>query len=187
MTHTAADRTRPPLTGDERFLLTAFLDFHRATPRLKCAELDILAGQDDPATPTGQPTPPSTGLPGHRLLPSPLVSPIAVVAHLRWMEQFWCEVVLGGQSVRLAHAADDAQLAYEVPQGSTLEQVLDDYDRQCETSRRILAGLDLDHQVLWHGRPTSVRWVFLRLIEETARHNGHLDALHELISGAPAE
>lgn len=166
MTH-ISERTRPPLTGDERALLTGFLDFHRATPRLKCAELSTAAAQ--------------------RVLPTPLVSAVAVIAHLCWMERFWCEVVFGGRSVRARHVEEDGQAAFAVPEGATLEQVLDDYDLQCETSRRILAGLHLDHQVLWHERPTSVRWVFLHLIEETARHNGHLDALHELISGAPGE
>ncbi|WP_405378936.1 MULTISPECIES: mycothiol transferase [Streptomyces] len=39
--------------------------------------------------------------------------------------------------------------------------------------------------VLWHptALPINLRWVILHLIEETSRHNGHLDVVRELVDG----
>jgi len=33
------------------------------------------------------------------------------------------------------------------------------------------------------GRPITLRWILFHLVEETARHNGHLDILRELADG----
>jgi hypothetical protein len=37
------------------------------------------------------------------------------------------------------------------------------------------------------GRTFSLRWVYLHMIEEYARHNGHADLLRERIDGATGE
>jgi hypothetical protein len=37
------------------------------------------------------------------------------------------------------------------------------------------------------GKPFTLRWVMLHLIEETARHAGHADLLREAIDGAVGE
>jgi hypothetical protein len=159
------ERSRPPLTGDERTLLTGFLDFHRDTVRIRCAELAMI--------PADQPGPE----------PPPLVRPVELVAHLRWLEHFWCEVVLGDKPGKAPYTEHYPADTFRVYDDTTLPKVLAGYERQCETSRRILADLSLDHEVQWHDRKTNVRWVFLHLIEETARHNGHLDAVREVGGG----
>ena len=171
----AIERSRPPLTGDERTLLTGFLDYHRATLRVTCAGL--------------------SDVDSHRaMLSSPLRTAIGLVTHLRWDEHFWCEVVLAGRENRAPNDPFEPGTGFKVPLGpgsgfkvqddATLEQALSDYERQCSVSRQVLDGLELDHEVGWHDRSVSVRWVLIRLIEETARHNGHLDAIRELIDGA---
>ncbi|MFZ0139593.1 MAG: DUF664 domain-containing protein, partial [Aeromicrobium sp.] len=33
-------------------------------------------------------------------------------------------------------------------------------------------------------RPLTARWILLHLIEETARHNGHLDIMREMADGS---
>ena len=33
------------------------------------------------------------------------------------------------------------------------------------------------------GRPVTLRWILFHLVEETARHNGHLDILREMADG----
>lgn len=35
----------------------------------------------------------------------------------------------------------------------------------------------------WFGDTVSMRWVLIHMIEETARHAGHMDILRELIDG----
>lgn len=156
---TTAERHRPPLTGQERTLLTGFLDFHRATIRVTCA------GLSDPES-------------HRRMLAAPMKNAIQLLSHLRWSEHFWCEVVLAGRAQSIH---DDG---FKAGPETTLEQALDDYDQQCALSREIVEGLSLDHEVAWHDRAVSVRWVLFRLLEESARHNGHLDAIRELIDNA---
>jgi len=121
------------------------------------------------------------------MLSSPLRTAIGLVTHLRWDEHFWCEVVLAGRENRAPNGPAEPTgpgTGFKVQDGMTLERALSDYERQCAISRQIIDGLDLDHEVGWHDRTVSVRWVLIRLIEETARHNGHLDAIRELIDGA---
>jgi hypothetical protein len=64
-----------------------------------------------------------------------------------------------------------------------------DYDRQawqqeCDESRRVASAHDLDDAGLTrHGEPCSLRWIYLHMIEEYARHNGHADLIRELVDG----
>ena len=162
---TIAERQRPPLTGDERTLLTGFLDYHRATLAINCAGL---SDRDS-----------------HRELPSPLRTAIQLVRHLCWEEHFWFELVLVGRAGVTADPESRPGGEFKAGPDSTLEAALADYDRPCAASREIVGALDLDHEVRWHDRTVSVRWVLIRLIEETARHNGHLDAIRELVDEHP--
>ena len=55
-------------------------------------------------------------------------------------------------------------------------------------AREIVAGLDLDDIPQPESRnPISVRATMLHMIEETARHLGHLDILRELTDGITGE
>ena len=65
----------------------------------------------------------------------------------------------------------------------SLSRLLDDYDRQCDRSRAIVADHDLDalERYAPEGLPVvSLRWILGHLVQETARHLGHLDLLREL-------
>lgn len=73
-------------------------------------------------------------------------------------------------------------IALDVP----LSQLLDEYDAQSTRYRQLAADLDLDsrsQQTTSNGQTVTLRFVLLHLIEETARHNGHLDILRELADG----
>ena len=50
--------------------------------------------------------------------------------------------------------------------------------------RAATADADLDRTFDNGGSPCSVRWVYLHMVEEYARHNGHADLLRERIDGA---
>ena len=51
----------------------------------------------------------------------------------------------------------------------------------------LVAALDLDTpsrgELGWRTEPVTLRWVLFHLVEETARHNGHIDILRELADG----
>ncbi|WP_443072257.1 mycothiol transferase [Streptomyces sp. WMMC1477] len=64
--------------------------------------------------------------------------------------------------------------------------MLKEYERQCVTSDEVIAAHRLDET----GRhpdfevsAASLRWMLFHMIEETARHAGHLDAVCEFLDG----
>jgi hypothetical protein len=122
-------------------------------------------------------------------------TPIGLIRHLAGAEAMWFQwVVLGTQpQVTWDDGIDDPPYDPEAP--FTTEHssaaVIEQYRRQCETSNEILRSRDLhaallgEHGLDWPDEPiTDLRWVVLHMIEETARHAGHLDAARELLDGA---
>lgn len=66
-------------------------------------------------------------------------------------------------------------------------RVLAEYEDQCARSRRIIAEHDLDTRSKLTdeaGEPFTLRWIVAHMIEETARHLGHIDVLREQWDGA---
>lgn len=39
----------------------------------------------------------------------------------------------------------------------------------------------------WAGNQVTMRWVLIHMVEEVARHAGHLDVMRELIDGATGD
>jgi hypothetical protein len=163
------ERADPVTDAGDRTALEQWLDYHRATVRLKCAGLDEMFARQAPVR------------------TSPLLSPAGLVAHLTDNEQYWFEAVLH-DGPRIAADDDDPDADWVAPEGMLLPELLDRYDAQCARSRELTAGLDLSfvarRQVDPGGRPMTLRWIYLHQIEETARHNGHLDIVRELLDGA---
>lgn len=56
----------------------------------------------------------------------------------------------------------------------------------CDHARRAAGGRDLDETFFhsYRGAQMSVRWVYVHMIQECARHNGHADLLRARIDGA---
>ncbi|MCW2883268.1 MAG: hypothetical protein QOE54_5227 [Streptosporangiaceae bacterium] len=163
-------RIDAPNATDERTMLNAWLDWHRSTVLLKCEDL-------------------SDELAQRPLLPSsPLMTVAGLVSHLRWVEQSWFEQVMLGEPDIGPWTDDDPDKDFKVP-GVPLTRILEDYERQCVRSREIAAALDLDTEAVVErerGRVT-LRWLLLHMIEETARHNGHLDLLREMLDGVTGD
>ena len=62
------------------------------------------------------------------------------------------------------------------------------YDREVEAARSAVADLPLDHVFRTRrGADMDLRWVYVHMIEEYARHNGHADLLRELIDGSTGD
>ncbi|GAB3205878.1 DinB family protein [Marinactinospora thermotolerans] len=163
-------RTSPPPAADERTMLTAWLDWHRTTVRWKCAGLDPTLAAHAP-----WPT-------------SPLMTIAGLLSHLRWMEHHWFEVVMLGLPNRSPCSAEDPDAEWRLGATLPVAALLDDYDAQCARSREITARLELGNAARRRGAPgrppVTLRWVLTHVLEETARHNGHLDLLRESGDGA---
>jgi uncharacterized damage-inducible protein DinB len=153
-------------TAAERPLLETWLDIHRDTVVAKIAGLS----EEDIR---------------RRLVPS-LTTVGGVVKHLRWVETGWFHQLLGARTgdSRRAHARD---WEFTVQPDDTGESLIAEYQAACVRSREAAAAYSLDDEVPHQGMGTvSVRWIYVHLIEETARHAGHLDILREQLEAAKA-
>lgn len=160
-------RKRPPLVADERTQLVGWLDLQRAIVHLKCEGLSEADA--------------------HRsVLPaSPLMTMAGVVSHLRWVENLWFEVLFLGRPAVGPHleGPEDADMMVA---GVPLAQILEEYARQCEASNEIIAAHPLDEPGQHPDFPAAgatLRWMLIHMVEETARHAGHLDAIRESLDG----
>ncbi|NBM21241.1 DUF664 domain-containing protein [Streptomyces sp. GC420] len=124
----------------------------------------------------------------HRsVLPSsPHMTMAGVVSHLRWVEYTWFEMIfLGGPAAgpRFDGGPEDAEMMVE---GVPLARLLGDYERQCAVSNEIIAAHSLDavgRHPDFAASAATLRWMLLHMVEETARHAGHADAVRELLDG----
>ncbi len=152
-------------TGDERQVLEAFLDFLRAMVVRKAqglSEQDVRRRH----------VPSATTLAG-------------LVGHLTVVERNWFERVLAQDPAMAPPSEEDADRSFAVGDDDTVEALIAAYEQACARSRSIAARFPLDHEVP-HEQigPISLRWIYIHMIEETARHAGHADILRELTDGA---
>ena len=163
------ERQRPDWAGSERDQLNGVLDYQRASVHLKCEGLEDSAAR-------------------RTLLPSPLTTIAGVVSHLLWNEHYWMECVLGGRDDEAQCTEEDPDADWRPAADVPLADLLAEYERRCSAARGIVADLDLDAVPGHPGRPPiSVRTAMLHMIEETARHLGHLDVLRELTDGVTGD
>ena len=153
--------------GDERTTLLGFLQRQRDLVAWK-----VEGASDDVLRSVGTPT----GLTVHGL-----------VRHLEHVERSWLrEVFAGEQDLEYAWTDEDPDGELAVPADVTMAQLLEAYaaeSRRCDAV--VAAARDLD--VVAATRPYSLRWILLHLVEETARHLGHLDLLREQADGRTGE
>ena len=162
----ALPRQRPPKVADERTQLLGWLDLQRAIVPWKC---EGLSGAD-----------------AHRaLLPSsPLMTVAGLVSHLRWTEHCWFQVVFldreQGANPQFGSVDDADWQVDDVP----LERLVDVYAAECARSNEVVAAASLD-ALAAHPEfgGATLRWILHHVLEETARHVGHLDLLREQLDG----
>jgi uncharacterized damage-inducible protein DinB len=158
-----------PAAFDDRTVLLTMLDYVRDTVAAKCRGL---SDADAHRTP----------LPG-----SPLMSIAALVSHLRWVEHHWIEVVALDRPDQGPWTDDDPDREMRIAADIPIDALLADYADACARHRSAIEGIDLDAASLgtlpWRTEPLTLRWILMHLIEETARHNGHIDLLRELADG----
>jgi len=172
MTWTAPEVTRveQPTDGDERSQLEGWLDYHRDTLLWKCAGLT--ADQLRQAS-----TEPSA------------LTLLGLVRHMAEVERWWFRRAFDGQDLPDIFCTD------EQPDGD-FDNVADadpaadfaTFSDEVRLSRGTSSGRDLDERfVSRRGNSLNLRWIFLHMLEEYARHNGHADLIRERIDGTTGE
>ncbi len=161
-------RTDAPTAWDERTTLLTMLAYVRETTHAKCEGLtDEQSGHAPLAT-------------------SPLTSIGGFVNHLRWVEHSWFETVFLGEPDRGPWTDEEPDREMTLGAVGPLAAVLDGYREQARRTDEIIAAHDLDdlaERTLREGPHPTLRWIVLHMIEETARHNGHIDILREMADG----
>jgi uncharacterized damage-inducible protein DinB len=160
-------RVPAPHTSGEREMLEGWLDYHRQTLLSKCTGLD--AEQLKLAT-----APPST------------LTLLGLVRHMAEVERWWFRSHTGPEPLAHIYCTEQS------PDGdfddiATADAPTDfaTYLAECELARAAASTLSLDQTFFNKRRETklSLRWIYLHMIEEYARHNGHADLLRERTDG----
>jgi uncharacterized damage-inducible protein DinB len=155
-------RTDPPFTADERTMIEAYLDLQRQTLPMKVAGV---SDEQARRSPVGSGT-----------------SLLGLVTHLAYVERFWFSACVGGLDVEFPPDDDDADIDWHLDM--PLADAVAFYEAECERSRAVAATRSLDDLTVGERPGRSLRWVILHMIEETARHLGHVDVLRELADGS---
>jgi uncharacterized damage-inducible protein DinB len=160
-------RQEPPFVLGEREMLEAWLEYHRTTLLLKCEGLDDEQRKCRPVT--------TSKLSLHGL-----------VRHMAEVERNWFRRVLlrepDAPTIWYDRAIEDSEL---VPLDDAVwADDLAAWQAECDAARAAAAAHGLDGLGDRRGEPCSLRWIYVHMIEEYARHNGHADIIRELIDGS---
>ena len=165
-------RTDPSHSGDEREILTQFLDYHRTTLEMKCAGLS-------PDQLRARAVPPST------------LSLLGLVRHMAEVEQSWFRIRLAGHDVAPLYYSDaDPDGDFDNVDSADIDRDFAAFRAECEHSRTVAAAESLDQlerRPRHKDDPFSLRWILVHMIEEYSRHNGHADLLRQSIDGSVGE
>jgi len=168
-TPSLADEEDLVAVAAERETLEGFLEYHR---RVLGGKLRGLSEEDA----------------RRRLVPTPTTM-LGLVSHAAAVERNWFQHYLGGKPREeiTGNARGDA-LSWDVGADKTIASVIAEFDSACAASRRIAAGFALDQTVPHDqlGR-VSLRWIYVHIIREHARHAGHADIIREQIDGATGD
>ena len=168
-TPSLADEEDLVAVAAERETLEGFLEYHR---RVLGGKLRGLSEEDA----------------RRRLVPTPTTM-LGLVSHAAAVERNWFQHYLGGKPREeiTGNARGDA-LSWDVGADKTIASVIAEFDSACAASRRIAAGFALDQTVPHDqlGR-VSLRWIYVHIIREQARHAGHADIIREQIDGATGD
>lgn len=154
----------PPRTAPEFETLKGFLDEHRSIVLWKLEGLT-----KEQATQAVVPS-------GTNLL--------GIVKHLAWVERYWFCSFIGGRDIEFPWSEDDPDADFRIEPEDTVDSISRLYAHAVAEADDVIAaaeGLDVTGDT---GRgPRSLRWVLTHMIDETARHAGHMDIVRELVDG----
>jgi len=160
-------RPEPPLVGDERAMLEAWLDYHRQTLLGKCGGLSAEQLR-------------------RRAVPPSSLSLLGLVRHMAEVERSWFRRRVGAMDLEFLYCVDaDPDGDFDRVDTADAAADLATLSREVALARDATVDRSLDETFFHAYRKVemSVRWVYVHMIEEYARHNGHADLLRERIDG----
>ena len=168
------DRVDPPAQAGEAEMLSAFLDYYRATLMMKADGLT-----DDQAR-TASVTPSDLNIMG-------------LVRHMSEVERNWFQrwfIKADAPSIYCSDDDPDEDRDMHPGPDDTLANALAVFHREVEVSRQIAASATPDAKAAhigesehWAGFQPNLRWILIHMVDEYARHCGHADLIRERLDG----
>jgi uncharacterized damage-inducible protein DinB len=103
-----------------------------------------------------------------------------IVMHLGYAERLWVRAIFDGETMDMSWRAH----MFVLPEGWSVDDVVTFYRAETTAADAVLdrtASPDLPSAAEF--RPTTLRWIVTHLLEEIARHVGHMDLTRELLDG----
>jgi uncharacterized damage-inducible protein DinB len=162
------NRVEPDRIAEERRALDQLIDYQRATLLSKCSGL------------TGPQL-------KQRAVPPSTLSLLGLVRHMTEVEQWWFRMHANAEDGEFPYDPEQTGADFDDTADADAASNLDAFRREIEAARAAVAGKSLDFVVPSRGdhpeRSRDIRWIYLHMIDEYARHNGHADLLREAIDG----
>jgi len=159
-------RVEPDGHENERRSLDGWIAYHRATLLMKCEGLTAEQLKSRPAAPS-------------------ILTLLGLVRHMTEVERGWFRIQAAREQLEFPYSTK------ENPEADLLDVETADasadialYVDECQRAQAALAVVELDAVIHRNGVGSTFVWIYLHMIEEYARHNGHADLLRELIDGA---
>ena len=166
------DRIPPKLSDDERGMLDAWLEYHRATLALKCEGLSEQQLRQ-------------------RSIPTTTLTLLGLVRHMAEVERKWFRKIVNGEDApRIYITGEDRDADFNDLSSHEPEVVFLIWRDEIAHARELCAGRSLDDLSMEMDERQelfSLRWVVTHMIEEYARHNGHADLIREAIDGVTGD
>jgi uncharacterized damage-inducible protein DinB len=115
---------------------------------------------------------------GHWTPDGRLTSLVGILNHLTNMEWRWMDGGFEGADV------DQADDEFRPGPNLTLEQAARDYQARGAKTNSMIRSIPLTEVGTGWAKGHDLRFVALHILDETARHAGHADAVREFIDGA---
>jgi uncharacterized damage-inducible protein DinB len=115
-----------------------------------------------------------------RWRPAPDANSLGVIVHhLGYAERLWLRAIFAGEEMDMSWR----ERMFELPDGWSTADLVAFYRGETAAADRVLEGAESFDLPSARFRPTTLRWIVFHLIEEIARHVGHMDITRELLDG----
>ncbi|MEU3188255.1 DinB family protein [Streptomyces sp. NPDC006923] len=172
---TTSERTEPSTVAGEREMLDGWLEYHRETLAVKCSGLDGKQLRETSVPPSD-------------------LSLLGLVRHMAEVERSWFRNVLADEKVPpIYYSDDDPDGDFHPGEDDTWDEAYATWQAEVARARELAAPHGLDdlgagpRRERTTGEPYNLRWIYIHMIEEYARHNGHADLIRERIDGATGD
>ena len=120
-------------------------------------------------------------------------TPLELLKHLTNVERRWLQWGFLAEQVPDPWADNGPDGRWRVAPEESVDDLLAAFQEQAARSRKIAAGAKLADVAAIGGRfdeggePPTLGWILFHVLQEYARHAGHLDVARELADGATGE